>query len=115
MSVLPDQEPCKTLQHADPVTLQGYGTRTERREAVIAGWRKDMLAGLTSPVIWAILAAAYLSALGLAIGLRSPLPSAIVAITATAIAWAIWWKLHSSDQKRRSCLGPCKSSASRPT
>lgn len=79
----------------------GYATRTARREAVVDGWRQDMLAHLVSPVIWIGLALAYVAILIAAVFTRDLMIGGAIGLLGTIIAWAIWWKLSTRDQHFR--------------
>lgn len=78
-----------------------YATRTERREAVEAGWRADMMKHVTPVWVWALLAFAYLGTLCSAILLGDPLIGVGIGLIATAAAWLGWWRLSRSDRHFR--------------
>lgn len=80
---------------------QAYATRTERREAVVAGWRSDMMSHVTGVGTWIVLALAYLVVLVVAIMVSHPVGSPVIAVVATIVAWFAWWRLSRRDRHYR--------------
>jgi len=78
-----------------------YATRTERREAVEAGWRADMMAHVTPVWVWVLLATTYMITLCSAIWLGDPLIGGGICVIATAAAWLGWWRLSRNDRHFR--------------
>jgi hypothetical protein len=79
----------------------GYGTRSNRQAAIVDGWRSDVLAGVTKPSVWIVLAVAYVALLGIATSVAGTLAGPAMALFATAIAWYTLLRLRKHDQQRR--------------
>lgn len=90
-------------EHEDdePEVRPTYATRTEKREAIVAGWREDMLSHLTPLWLWSTMALTYLVVLGAAIWTGDAIVAAMICAIATAAAWWTWWTLSRRDDHYR--------------
>lgn len=83
---MPQHDPT-TPTEADLEILAEYPTRTSRREAVVAGWREQMLAEVHRPHQWALLAAGYVAAMALTL----MIPDLRFTLAAIALITAAFW------------------------
>jgi hypothetical protein len=97
---MPEHDEIPTTE-ADLEVLQEYPTRTSRRDAVVAGWREQMLEEVTPVWKWIALAVLYVALMVLSIALPDMRLTLSVAFLASVGAWLVYARWRRSDIHHR--------------